>query len=76
MPEAGKGDPAIRVILTNSDGTCQVGIFTVRLDKQNYFFWGGLDLYEGSFEWEKGAWRAMDRRMTAHGCLIGRGSRK
>jgi hypothetical protein len=63
-------------ILTNSDGTGQIGIFTVRLDKQNYYFWGGLDLFEGSFEWEQGGWRASDRRMTAHGCNVGRGGRK
>jgi hypothetical protein len=63
-------------ILTNLDGTGQIGIFTVRRDEQNYYFWGGLDRYEGSFEWEKGAWRASDYRMTAHGCIIGRGSRK
>ena len=62
-------------ILTNSDGTRQVGIFTVRLDEQNYYFWGGLDRYEGSFKWEEGAWRASDRRVTAQGCIIGRGSR-
>ncbi|MGO9917083.1 MAG: hypothetical protein ACLQIB_20590 [Isosphaeraceae bacterium] len=60
---------------TNIDGTGQVGIFTVRLDKENYYFWGGLDRFEGSFEWEHGGWRASDRRMTAHGCIIGRGGR-
>jgi hypothetical protein len=54
-------------IRTNSDGTSQIGIFTARLDNQNYYFWGGLDLYEGSFQWEQAGWRASDYRMTATG---------
>ena len=63
-------------IRSNTDGTGQIGIFSVRLDKQNYFFWGGLDLYEGSFQWEQTGWRASDYRVTAHGCIPGRGSRR
>jgi hypothetical protein len=60
----------------NSDGTSQIGIFTVRLDEQNYFFWLGLGRFDGSFEWEHGGWRASDYGMTAQGCIIGQGSRK
>jgi hypothetical protein len=63
-------------IRSNSDGTTQIGIFTVRLGEQNYFFWGGPNLYEGSFRWEQTGWWASDYRVTAHGCLIGRVCRK
>jgi hypothetical protein len=52
---------------TDKDGTCQVGIFTVRLNKQNYFWWEGPNLLEGSFDWVRGQWRASDYRLTAHG---------
>jgi hypothetical protein len=63
-------------IRTNSDGTSQIGIFTARLDDQNYFFWGGSNLYEGAFKWEQAGWRASDYQMTALGCIPGRGNRK
>ena len=63
-------------IRTNSDGTSQIGIFTARLNDQNYFFWGGSDLYEGSFKWEQAGWRASDYRMTAKGCFPGRSRRR
>jgi hypothetical protein len=64
------------LIQTNSNRTSQIGIFSVRLDKQDYFFWGGSDLYEGSFRWEQAGWRASEYRMTGHGCLMGRESGK
>ena len=63
-------------IRTNSDGTSQIGIFTARLNDENYFIWGGSNLYEGAFKWEQAGWRASDYRMTAEGCFPGRGGRK
>jgi hypothetical protein len=63
-------------IRTNSDGTSQIGIFTARLNDKNYFFWGGSDLYEGSFKWEQAGWRASNYRMTAKGCFPGGSRRK
>jgi hypothetical protein len=67
---------ATKPIEMNSSGTIQIWFFTVRLDKQNYFFWEGPNLLEGSFKWEQGGWRASECRLTAHGDNFGRGGRK
>ena|SRR5579864_7213286 len=59
-------------IRTNCDG----GMFTVQLDEQNYSLWRGLSLFEGSFGWEQGGWRALDYQFIARGCIIGQDARK